>query len=180
MILALAGRRIDDPNSDDCKFPSTEAPRIAHEVRALFLENAVTVLVSSAACGADLIALSEAGELGIRRRIILPYGREEFRQKSVMDRPGNWGAIYDRILDEIGAKGDLVVLDESGQADPYSATNRRIISEALDLGAQTEQAVSAAVIWDGVERNDFDYTADFRDEAHRRGLRLFNLFTLGG
>ena len=68
------------------------------------------VVVSSAACGADLLALEQAGGLGLRRRVVIPFDRERFRAGSVVDRPGDWGGLYDSILDAVGAQGDLVVL----------------------------------------------------------------------
>ena len=78
-------------------------------METLLSENGVTALATSAACGADLIGLSEAGKLGIRRRVVLPFSREKFRAESVIDRPGEWGHLYDMVLDEVSAMGDLVI-----------------------------------------------------------------------
>jgi hypothetical protein len=47
-------------------------------------------IVCAAACGADLIALDEAGKLGVRRRVVLPNPKARFRANSVVDRPGAW------------------------------------------------------------------------------------------
>ena len=46
-------------------------------MRTLLIGTGATWLVSSAACGADLIALSEAGKLGIRRRVGLPFSLQK-------------------------------------------------------------------------------------------------------
>jgi hypothetical protein len=41
---------------------------------------------SSAACGADIIASEVASEIGLRRRIVLPFARDLFRETSANDR----------------------------------------------------------------------------------------------
>jgi len=113
MILAVAGRRIDGSDAKDSHFPLHNVDLVRQRMRSLLHASAATTMVSSAACGADLIALSEARELTLRRRIILPFARDRFRITSVADRPGNWGPLYDEILDEAEASGDLIVLEEA-------------------------------------------------------------------
>jgi hypothetical protein len=134
-------------------------------------------VVCSAACGADLIGLSEAGELGLRRRIVLPFSRDKFRESSVIDRPGNWGSLYDTILDAVQLRGDLVVID-AGTEDPYSATNRCILEEAIALGCASSEPVTAVLIWDGISRGKDDYTDQFGAEARKRGLEVFEVPTI--
>jgi hypothetical protein len=65
MIIVLAGRRVDGPDAAQARFPNTTA-----NIEAVLAQIA-HVLVSSAACGSDLLAVEEAGRLGIRRRIFL-------------------------------------------------------------------------------------------------------------
>jgi len=70
----------------------------------------VNALVCSAACGADLLALGAAEELGIRRCIVLLFPREQFRAISVVDRGDDWGVQFDVILDIIETQGEVIVL----------------------------------------------------------------------
>src|SRR5450432_2011251 len=93
MIIALAGRRVDPVHAKQQRFPaaSKNVEIVRERIRIILQTEGATVLVSSAACGADLLALSEAGALGLRRRVVLPYDRKEFRATSVTDRPGEWG-----------------------------------------------------------------------------------------
>src|SRR5664279_3285300 len=139
MILAMAGRRIDGNDADEARFPLRNVGRVSRDVEALFLRQEVNVLVSSAACGADLIGLSEAGKLGRRRRVVLPFSREKFRVESVVDRPGEWGQLFDMILDDVSAMGDLVILPGASAVDPYVATNVAIVEEALALGRELRE-----------------------------------------
>src|SRR6185437_8645876 len=109
MIFSLAGRRVDAPDSLPMRFPLHNVELVRGRLRALLERHPPGTLVCSAACGSDLLALEAAGDLGWRRRVILPFERGRFRDSSVTDRPGDWGALYDRILDEVQALNDLSI-----------------------------------------------------------------------
>ena len=110
MIIALAGRRVDPADAKEQRFPLDNVESVRTRARAVLKKLGATALVSSAAWGADLIALSEAGQLGLRRRVILPFERRRFRETSVTDRPGEWGPLYDQVLDAVEAAGKLAGL----------------------------------------------------------------------
>lgn len=177
MILALAGRRVDAADASEERFPLRNVAQVSKAVAALLTQQSTTAVVSSAACGADLIALSEAGKLGLRRRVVLPVGRVEFRDGSVTDRPGDWGGLYDMITNDVASMGDLVVMGDLGDADLYIAANHLILDEATALGSERRDTVAAVVIWEGAPRGEQDYTAEFGAEARRRGLAVFEILT---
>ena len=139
MIIALAGRRVDAADAKQDRFPATSknVEIVRERIRIVLQTQGATVLVSSAACGADLLALSEAGGLGLRRRIVLPFEREKFRATSVTDRPGEWGAMYDKVLNEVEKGGDLLVIQPVSEDTAYAETNHLIVDEALSLGLET-------------------------------------------
>jgi hypothetical protein len=60
-----------------------------------------------------------ARRAGIRRRVILPFAVDRFRETSVVDRPGNWGPLFDGLVADAAAHGDLVIL-EAGEGDQAS------------------------------------------------------------
>src|SRR5947209_320182 len=95
MVIALAGRRIDAPNAETPRFPLENREKVGNRIRDFLAEHGATALVCSAACGADLLALEAAEELGLRRRILLPFAPDRFRATSVTDRPGEWGPLFD-------------------------------------------------------------------------------------
>ncbi len=136
MIVGLAGRRIDKKNQNPPRFPSAaqSVELVRRRIREKLVNLRTSTLVSSAACGADLLALAEAGELGIRRRVILPFDSDKFRVSSVIDRPGDWGPIYDAVLNKVQAAGDLVIAPRAPEETSYLRTNHIIIDEALVLG----------------------------------------------
>ena len=170
MIVALAGRRIDALNAKERRFPLENIELVRERVREMLKTEGVSGVVCSAACGADLIALSEVISLGLRRRVVLPFPRGHFRETSVADRPGDWGPVYDQVLDDVEASGNLVVLTETGGEEAYSATNQVILNEAISMGKRLNQPVVAGLIWDGASRGDHDLTEEFGIEARKRGL----------
>jgi hypothetical protein len=179
MIVALAGRRVDSKDQERRRFSS--APEVVDLVRGRIrdklLELRATALVSSAACGADLLALEEAGKLGLRRRVVLPFDRENFRSTSVTDRPGNWGALYDAVLDKVQGLGDLVILPPVPKEKAYLETNHHIISEALVLSRTLQSPVVAVQVWEGKSRGKGDITEEFGHHAQMQGLRVYEIMT---
>ena len=178
MIIALAGRRIDAPNAEMSRFPPENLELVRTRIRSVLQTKPAAVLVSSAACGADLIALEEAGALGVRRRIVLPFAPQRFRVTSVTDRPGNWGVIYDRLIQEVQCKGELVILDCADGSEAYTASNHAILDEAVRLARDSSEETVAMVVWDGLRRCKQDYTQAFADEARRRGLPIIEVKTV--
>jgi hypothetical protein len=134
--------------------------------------------VCSAACGADLVALEEAGKLGIRRRVVLPFAKERFRQTSVVDRPGNWGEVYDHVIADVETTGDLIVLPRvvGDEEDAYQAANEAIIREAQIIAGSAERM--AVIVWDGNARSKSDATDAFRIRAEEAGFTLSVIPTL--
>ena len=178
MILGLSGRRIDAADAEQVRFPLQNVESVRLAVRRLLVGQKVTWLVSSAACGADLIALSEAETLGIARCVVLPFSREKFRESSVVDRPGEWGEVYDRVMDEVEASGGVVIVSANGTEDPFAIASDAILENAMAFGKERNEAFGAVMVWDGEVRDKPDYTSQFRIDARERGLAVFDVRTL--
>jgi hypothetical protein len=179
MIIALAGRRIDAANAEQERFPAKNVAMVRERIRQMLKSQKATLLVSSAACGADLLALSEAGSLGLRRKIVLPFEREKFRATSVTDRPGEWGALYDGALNEVEQNGDLFVIQSTGNDDEaYTEASHAIVDEALLLGMQLQQPAIAVLVWEGQSRGAGDLTEEFGVFARSKGVTVRSILTL--
>jgi hypothetical protein len=179
VVIALAGRRVDAANAETISFPLTNVSLVSRRLEELFTREAATALVSSAACGGDLTALAVAGARGMRRRIVLPFDRRQFRGSSVTDRPGDWGALYDRVLAELDPSDDIVTLDGRNEGDrAYAAANQAVLQEAIALARQSNIVAMAVLVWDGAPRGSDDLTAAFAEEARTRGLRVAEVRTL--
>jgi hypothetical protein len=151
---------------------------VGERIRSLLEKHAVTAIVCSAACGADLLALREAASLGIRRKVVLPYDRELFKKTSVLDRPGDW-RFYDGMIDQVAANQDLITL-AAGPDDEaaYTAANQAILENAQILGRADGEEVRSVLIWDGKSRGVGDLTEAFGSAARQQGISIMEVFTL--
>jgi hypothetical protein len=178
-IVALAGRRIDADGTTPPRFPLENVPLVRARITDLLVNEGAVALVSSAACGADLIALEEAERLGLRRRIVLPFPPERFLETSVTDRPGNWGSVYDPLIAVARQDGDLIVLGDQESDEAYAAANEVIVREATALGRISAPCrVLAVVVWEGARRVGTDITQDFRILATKAGLEERTVLTI--
>lgn len=179
VIIAVAGRRVDAADAETPRFPLDNVALVERRIDELFEREGATAMVSSAACGADLVALTVAGRRGMRRRVVLPFERGKFRETSVTDRPGAWGETYDRVLTELDRSGDVVTLEGLGDGDAaYLAANEHILRQAEALAATSNAEPMVLLVWDGAPRGAEDVTAAFGDHARTRRWRVEQVKTL--
>jgi hypothetical protein len=178
MIIALAGRRVDAAGVKQRRFPADNVDIVRERIHTMLQTQSAVALVGSAACGADLLALSEAGKLGLRRTVVLPFDREKFRTTSVTDRPGDWGALYDKQLNEVEKSGDLLVIHANSEDDVYAEVNHAIVNKALSLAQKLQDQVTAVLVWDGKSRGEGDLTEEFGDFARNMSIPVVDVMTL--
>jgi hypothetical protein len=186
-VVAVGGRRIDPEPTLTPRFPFDQIDRVGMQIADRLRRIDAVALVCSAACGADLIALKTAQEMGLRTRIILPFSAARFRQTSVVDRPRPefWGNLFDRVTSVAHAHGDLVELDIARGEDAYSSANAIVIDEAQKLAGVSDHKQSrglasliALVVWEGASRGDDDNTYKFVELAQHSGFRVEEVLTL--
>jgi hypothetical protein len=178
MIIALAGRRVDPADAKQQRFPAENVEIVRERVHDMLRIQGAVALVGSAACGSDLLALLEASRMGLRRRVVLPFDREKFRTTSVTDREGDWAALYDTLLNEVEKSGDLLVIHANSEHKAYAEANHAIVDEALALGQDLQQPVTAVLVWDGKSRGDGDFTEEFGVYARNKGVPVVTVMTL--
>jgi hypothetical protein len=178
VIIALSGRRIDPEGTRPPRFPLSNTDLVRKRIRKLLETEGATAVVSSAACGADLLALQEATALSIRRRVVLPFDRKRFLETSVLDRPGDWH-FYDRLIDELTSTNDLILLPATADDElAYREANRSILDEARALGRSLCEEVRAVLVWDGKSRGSGDLTEAFGVAAKQQGLKTLEVLTV--
>ncbi len=185
MIIALAGRRIDAKDAEAPRFPTENIDKVKKKLGLFLLEKKPDWFISSGACGADLVALEVAGELQINRKMVLPFEAKTFRATSVVDRPGDWGTLFDSIYDELKTAGNIVALGYNKDDDAvYERTNFDILNEAdrayeerSDQSAGNEKKI-AIIIWEGKPKDSGDTTDHFRQEARKRGYKIWEINSL--
>ena len=175
-VAALAGRRVDTRDATVPRFPLRNVPQVRAQLQRLFAREAVELLVCSAACGADLTALDVACAAGIRCKVVLPFEAKRFRATSVVDRPGDWGELFDRLMARIESAGDLLAIgDEADLERAYLRANAVIVEQAC-VGARDRRRL-AVVVWEGQAREGADATEHFRRLASQAGMEERPIFT---
>jgi hypothetical protein len=176
-VAALAGRRIDALDATVVRFPLANRERVRARLLATLRERSVRALVTSAACGVDLLGLDAAREAGAARHVVLPFDRARFRDTSVVDRPGEWGTLYDAIVRDVEEAGGLTELAYDDDGAGYVATNVAMLDHAARVANAVGLPLLAVIAWDGTPRDGADVTLAFRDEARRRGLEVVEVST---
>jgi hypothetical protein len=175
-VAALAGRRIDSQDATVPRFPLRNVPLVRAELQRLFARDCVELLVCSAACGADLTALDVACGAGIRCKVVLPFDARRFRETSVVDRPGDWGELFDSLMPSIETAGDLVVVGDEADAERGYLRANEVIVEQACLAARDRRRL-AVVVWEGKARDGADTTEHFRRLASQAGMEERPIFT---
>jgi hypothetical protein len=80
------------------------------------------------------------------------------------------GALYDKILDEVEVRQDLLIIKVKSETEAYTQVNHVIVDNAIPLGLDLQQPVAAIVVWDGKSRGAEDYTEEFCIYALSRGI----------
>lgn len=174
---ALAGRRPDAIDAEDVRFPLVNIAAVREALRHVFIEHKFTHLVCAAACGADLIALDLARELKIESHIILPFKPAIFRKISVVDRPGNWGKLYDQLIKKAREAKRLYLLGYlPNDEKAFSKTTQAIIDHTKALAK--DSLAFGVVVWEGQRRGEDDATYEFATLSQEQGLRKLEVLTL--
>lgn len=175
--VALAGRRTDPADAQAARFPMENSDLVRDRLARYLTDHTVEHLVCSAACGADLLALEAAGALGsVARTIVLPFDVATFRETSVVDRPGDWGPIYDAIIVAVKAEDGLRLLGlEAGSEAAYATANDRILAEA----AEAPSPHRVCIVWEGRARGVVDFTMGLALGGRSRGWTIDEISTLG-
>jgi hypothetical protein len=173
-VIVQAGRRVDAPNAETPRFPVANVKLVRTRIKAALSSSKPSALITSAACGTDLLALEIAGEMKIDRFILLPSQPAFFRESSVTDRPGDWGPIFDQVIRT--SQVDVLTVPEGQQG--YLQTNIKLISRALALANQRGTQASALVVWNKQSRGTDDVTEHFLAQARQQHLPVTEISTL--
>src|SRR5687767_2804955 len=101
MIVALAGRRIDNLYTSEVRFPHSQISNVKKLLDDFFTSNKVTQLICAGACGADLVAIEVALGRKIKVTMVLPFDAATFRNESVVDRGEEWGNAFEFVKKKV-------------------------------------------------------------------------------
>lgn len=117
-VVAYSGHMIDAPDRAQPRFAPQDEGRIRSAVCERLARLAPVAVYGSAACGADLLFLEAAHELGCETHVILPFPGEAFRRTSVDYAGGDWGRRFERAI----AAADSLTIASDHSARGSTAT----------------------------------------------------------
>ena len=119
-VVAFAGHMIDVPGRALPRFPAALESAVRAALRARLAHLHEPVVYTSAACGADLIFIEAAQNIGAEVNIVLPFDRLDFVRTSVVVGGKGWVERFDAALSraarviyatEEGYLGDRVLFE---------------------------------------------------------------------
>jgi len=147
-VLVFTGHMLDAPGRARPRFPAAIEATVREAIRARLAALQPFAAYGSAACGADLLCLEVARELGAETHIVLPFPPTAFRRTCVDFAGGDWGDRFERAL----ASADSVTIASdhaaSGSVATYEYANL-ILTGMGSLRAQLVQTdLRALAVWD--------------------------------
>lgn len=183
MIVAFAGRRIDEIDAINPRFPIKNIDKVKEKITKYFIRNKLTFLVSAAAYGSDIIALEVALDLKVEIQVILPFKPEFFKIRSVIDRDTTWGPRFDKIINTLMSSNHLVYSDTEYEDDnSFKKCNTEILNFALSKFEINKkfseyEELRALIAWDGKKKITTDITFNFIEQARMRKIKIDFILT---
>jgi len=97
-VLAFSGHMIDVAGREAPRFPPELEPAVAAAIRGKLVDTHDPVVFTSAACGADLLFVEAALDIGAEVNVVLPFARDEFIEVSVAVGGAKWVERFERAM----------------------------------------------------------------------------------
>ncbi|HEX4523811.1 MAG TPA: adenylate/guanylate cyclase domain-containing protein, partial [Casimicrobiaceae bacterium] len=130
-IVAFAGHMIDAPDRALPRFPAALVPAVRAAVRAHVARLNTPIIYTSAACGADLIFIEAALELGGEVNVVLPFDRDDFVRTSVAIGGDEWIERFNAALSR--AARVIMATDEHYLGDDVLFEQAAMLLEGLSI-----------------------------------------------
>jgi uncharacterized protein len=163
-VVIGSGHMVDMPDRAKARFPPDQVPRVTREVREALEAWGVgpeTTVVTGGANGTDIVVGEECLARGASSVVCLALPPDEFEQRSVAGREGDWPARFRALLE----KSDVRVLPDPPPGDEvFARTNSWLVETGSSLA---DVAPHTLVVWNGQEGDGPGGTRDF---VHQLGL----------
>ncbi|MGE5088898.1 MAG: adenylate/guanylate cyclase domain-containing protein [Candidatus Levyibacteriota bacterium] len=97
-VLVFTGHMVDAHDRSQPRFPAALAPAVDAAIRDRLAGLHEPIVYVSAACGADLLFIEAAQDVGAEVNVVLPFDRDDFLRTSVAIGGGDWVDRFDRAL----------------------------------------------------------------------------------
>ncbi len=114
-VLAFTGHLIDAPDGRKPRFPSDLEPAVASVLRRYLAPLHLPIVYTSAACGADLMFIEAALDVGAEVNVVLPFDRADFVRTRVAVGGESWVQRFDDAMARVNRI--ILATDESYLGD---------------------------------------------------------------
>jgi class 3 adenylate cyclase/tetratricopeptide (TPR) repeat protein len=130
-VMAFVGHMIDAPGRTEPRFPAELASAVRAALRERLARLHQPIVYTSAACGADLIFIEAAQEIGAEVNVVLPFEREDFVRTSVIVGGDEWLGRFDAAL----ARASRVIMatEENHLDDDVLFEHAALLLEGLSV-----------------------------------------------
>ena len=97
-VIAYSGHMIDRPDRGAARFPPEREAHVRRAIGDRIAAMRPAAFYGSAACGADLLFLEAAREVGAETHVVLPFPADAFRAESVDYAGKAWSERFDQAL----------------------------------------------------------------------------------
>jgi hypothetical protein len=147
--VVASGHLVDAPDRAHPRFPPTEVPRVAEEIRRALNAFGVgpgTTIFAGGARGADILVAEEGLARGAHLVLCLALPPDEFKERSVALAGADWDDRFQRLLQNADVRQLADEVDDVPQGDEvFGKTNEWMIR----LARQADPEPRAIIVWDG-------------------------------
>lgn len=175
MIIVYAGSQVDEPGRAIPRLPADAGAELTLRLRGLIQSLRPSLVIGALASGADILFARAALAEGTPVRIVLPFGRDDFRRTSVESRGEPWTGHYDGIL----VNENVDVIEGSQETDEAAETfiahNLTILDNASTIAEATGQRVWVVTVRPRPAPGSSTVTDDLVNRAEDRGYLTLDL-----
>jgi len=147
-VMAFTGHMVDSVGRSVPRFAPALEPAARDAIRERLASIRPLAAYGSAACGADILCLEAALELGSEIHIVLPFPPAEFRRTSVDIAPGDWGTRFDRLLESAHSLTIASDFRATGSVATYEYANLMMTGLARLRAQLLDTRLTALAVWD--------------------------------
>lgn len=154
-IIAFAGHMIDQQDRRSPRFPAVVEPDVRASIAATIARLAPAAVITSAACGGDIICAEAALDYGAQLYVILPFAdRDDFIRMSVANAGMEWVERFHAICRR--ATVAPYFARPGGYASDYDfeANQHALIFFALGVAAARQTRLTCLILCDEEQLGD--------------------------
>lgn len=153
------------------RFPGELHDAVAQAVRKELENYPRPILISSGACGVDIIFQEEVKRLGGKRFMVLPYHVADFRKTCLQGYQGkNWNARFDHIREGVSKEIILNAECPNDNAVVSEFCNRYMVGYARRIAFEHGADVQLISLWNGLPGKAIGGTASMLAYCREHGI----------